>query len=108
MPSSEHVKPIYITENAKQDLREIRRYTESLWGEGQRNKYMREILAGLKRLRDMPGLGIAKTEIHKDQRCHQIGKHVIYYRSTERILIIDRVLHQSRDPGLQFAENNNA
>lgn len=102
MHGSEALKQLRITSKARTDLVEIGRYTESHWGAAQKVKYWQEIMACIRQLRDMPGLGVARMELHKDQRSHPVGKHIVYYRDTGDLLIIDRILHQSMEPLIHF------
>ena len=102
MQGSEVPKQVRITSKARNDLVEIGKYTELHWGSAQKVRYRREIMASIRQLRDMPGLGVARLELHEDQRSHPVGKHVVYYRNTANLLVIDRILHQGMEPTLHL------
>ena len=98
MPNSDRVKPIQVSTLADRDLIAIAEYTEEHWGEAQKNKYLGEIREKFKHLRDMPGLGMERSDVCDGQRSFMVGSHVILYSETESHFMIDRILHQSMDP----------
>ncbi len=99
MPSS---KKLRISGPAKRDLIGIGDYTRREWGAAQRRKYLGQIKDGFKTLRDTPGIGVRRDDIHKGLRAHPVRKHVIFYRETKTKLTIVRVLHESMNVELHL------
>ena len=99
MPNSRKLR---ISGPARRDLQRIGEYTRAEWGAAQKRKYLGQIKNGLKTLRDTPGIGARRDDIHKGLRAHPVGKHVIFYRETKTELTIVRVLHGSMNPELRL------
>ncbi len=99
MPSS---KKLRVSGPATRDLERIGEYTRAKWGAAQRRKYLGQLKDGFKALRDTPGIGARRDDIHKGLRAHPRGKHVVFYRKTKTELTIVRVLHGSMCPELRL------
>ncbi len=99
MPSSNELR---ISGPARRDLERIGEYTRAEWGAAQRRKYLGHIKDGFKALRDTPGIGARRDDIHEGLRAHPVGKHIIFYRETKAVLTVVRVLHQSMSPDLHL------
>ncbi len=56
----------------------------------------------LKAVRDTPGIGTRRDDIHTGLRAQSVQKHVIFYRETKSELVIVRVLHESMNPELHL------
>ncbi len=94
MPRS---KTLRVSDLAKKDLVRIGDYTRRRWGVAQKRKYLGQLMAGFKAIRDTSGLGAPRDDIASGLRGHPTDKHVIFYRETESELLIVRVLHESMD-----------
>jgi len=83
---------------AKNDFRNIARFTEARWGRGQRNHYLKGLDKTFRLLADSPNLGNSCDYIASDLRKHPFQSHVIFYDtlSEEEIQIV-RVLHKNMD-----------
>lgn len=90
---------------AKEDLKEIGRYTEKNWGRKQRNVYLSALDDCFYRLADSPDLGRACDEIRVGYRRFYQGKHVVFYRKVENRIEIVRILHERMDVERHFSEN---
>jgi toxin ParE1/3/4 len=99
LPSS---KKLRISGPAKRDLERIGEYARRKWGAAQKRKYLGQIKDGIKALRDAPGIGARRDDIHTGLRAHPTRKHVIFYRETKTELTIVRVLHESMNPELHL------
>jgi toxin ParE1/3/4 len=97
LPSS---KKLRISGPAKRDLERIGEYTRREWGAAQKRRYLGQIKDGFKAIRDAPGIGAQRDDIHEGLRAHPVRKHVIFYRVTKTELTIVRVLHESMSPEL--------
>jgi toxin ParE1/3/4 len=95
-------KKLHISGPARRDLERIGEYTRAEWGAAQKRKYLGQLKDGLKALRDTPGIGTQRDDIHKGLRAHPVGKHVIFYRESKTELTIVRVLHGSMCPELRL------
>lgn len=96
-----------LTEKAKNDLKDIARFTQKRWGREQRNKYLATLDSSFRRLAENPSIGNDCSEVKEGYQKHPTGSHVIYYRCPEKApLQIVRVLHESMDVELQFSTEN--
>jgi toxin ParE1/3/4 len=89
-----------FTEQAQQDLIQIRRFTLDNWGETQSNNYLCDLDKMLQLLSEMPLMGKSCfDDLGEDVYRFPYGSHVIYYLTTpkERIVIV-AVLHKSMVP----------
>jgi toxin ParE1/3/4 len=89
-----------FTDDSKQDLIQIRRFTVERWGHEQSGHYLGNLKKTLQLLSEMPSMG--KTcceELGKNLNLFLFGSHVIYYHliSDERIVVV-AILHQSMVP----------
>jgi plasmid stabilization system protein ParE len=99
LPSSKRLR---ISGPARHDLERIGEYTRAEWGAAQRRKYLGQIKDGFKAVRDTPGIGARRDDIHEGLRAHPVRKHVIFYRETKSDVTVVRVLHQSMSPDLRL------
>lgn len=51
-------------------------------------------------------MGVQRDNIALGLRAHTVGKHIIFYRVTEHLLVIVRVLHQGMDPERHLGSNS--
>ena len=92
-----------LTEKAKDDLKNIARFTESRWGKEQRNNYLKSLDDCFQQLGDSPAMGKSCEEIKPGYYKFPTGSHVVYYHyKTERQIEIVRILHQSMDVELKI------
>lgn len=84
-----------LTLRAERDLMDIYRYTLVTFGEGQAEKYLRELDGVFGLLSQYPDMGK-----QFDGVTHQFvhGKHVILYRSQSGLIVIGRILHGAQRP----------
>lgn len=92
-----------LTEKAKNDLKDIARFTQKRWGREQRNKYLADLDACFFRLSDNPSLGRECGEVRDGYHKFPASRHVIYYRSISKTQVeIVRILHESMDVEIQL------
>ena len=82
---------------AKDDLKEIWRYTYENWGVQQADHYLYELDAAMQKLLVSPDLGRPRDALRAGYRSVHIGRHTVFYRVEGRSLEIVRVLHDSMD-----------
>ena len=97
-----HSKKLRISGPAKRDLERIGEFTRAEWGAAPKRKYLGHIKDGFKAVRDTPGIGTRRDDIHRGLCAHPVRKHVIFYRDTKTELTIVRVLHESMSPELHL------
>lgn len=83
---------------ARQDLKDIWRYSFEEWGEAQADKYLREIDTGIARLRANPKIGKPRDDLRPGYRSLRVNEHMVYYMLTPWAIRIVRVLHARMDP----------
>lgn len=93
---------IDLTEAALLDLRSIRDYTLSTWGEDQEREYLDGIWAKFEILLSDPDRFRQREDLFPGCRFATHGKHVILFRIQTGVLQIVRVLHGAMDLRGQF------
>ena len=97
------MKPFQLTTKAKNDLRQIAKFTERRWGREQRNHYLKQIDDAFHLLADTPLAGKECDYIKEGYRKFPQGSHVIFYKAgtTCKIEIV-RILHKHMDVSLHI------
>ncbi len=91
------MRELRIRPRARQDLKRIWRYTADQWGDAQADLYLAQIDAGVRGLANFPDIGEPMEHVRTAYRKLQINRHLIFYRATDPIVEIVRVLHQAMD-----------
>ena len=90
-----------LTQQAQNDLAEIRTYSIQQFGLEQWSVYKQRIETAIQKICRTPQLGKDVSVISPELRRYHIGRpkgsHYIYYRLTEQYLVIVRVIHDARD-----------
>jgi toxin ParE1/3/4 len=84
---------LIVLPSAERDVRDILRYTELQWGRAQRNAYLRELIAAVRRLQSFPELG---RSVEADIREFSLRHHVVMYKFHDDTVTILRVMHPRR------------
>lgn len=96
--------PFKLAVKAKDDLKEIARFTQAKWGRDQRNLYLKQMDDTFHVLGAQPSLGLACDHVVPGYRKFPQGSHIIYYRHrSEQPIEIIRILHKSMDIELHVA-----
>lgn len=82
---------------AQGDLELIWDYTNEGWGPTQAESYIREIQGAIQRVALNPLIGRACDEVRPGYRKVAVGSHVLFYRITDDIIIVIRILHGRMD-----------
>jgi toxin ParE1/3/4 len=82
---------------AVSDLEAIWLYTVGEWGIDQAHRYTDDLTAAFDQLARSPLLGTACDHIRNGYRRSNVGRHVIYFRTTEYGIAVIRVLHDRMD-----------
>jgi toxin ParE1/3/4 len=92
-----------LSNKAKQDLKNIARYTEKKWGKIKRDEYIKQLDGCFHLLAEKPEIGVTIAYIHSDFIKYLIGSHIIFYKvSNPYKITIIRILHQRMDVKLNL------
>jgi toxin ParE1/3/4 len=89
---------VVVSPRAREDISGIATYTFETWGEPQMARYVDGLHARFKEVARFPHLGRPRDELAPGYRSIVQGSHVVFYRTTDRDLIIVRILHGRMDP----------
>lgn len=78
---------------AEEDLELIYSYSELSWGIEQAEKYIDRLYSSMVELLKYPQLGSKYVTETQSYRKIVVDKHIIYYRITEKHIIVVRILH---------------
>lgn len=96
--------PRYIlTEDAKLDIKNIKRYTEEQWGKGQAKQYLQALLVTIRSIAETPLIGKKAADIDEKVMYFPCKNHVIYYFSFRKKVYVFGVLHKSMLPANHLA-----
>ena len=90
------------TDVAKQNLKEIAKYTQQRWGRAQRVLYLQAISAAMETLRIRPNTGRVVDGYEPLTHRFRSGSHFIYYRFDDLTLTVLMVLHIGMEPSLHL------
>jgi len=88
---------LLVSNRAREDLRNIARYTEQRWGKEQKSNYLGLIEQRFGDIRRNPAIGAPRDHIKPGYRSVAAGRHLIFYRESGGAIGIVRVLHQNMD-----------
>jgi toxin ParE1/3/4 len=91
------MKRLFLTDQAKADMRALTLYTEKTWGALQKRKYRQALHDRLAQIRRNPTLGTSRDDLKPGLRGLISGRHVIYYGETADLIVVFRVLHARMD-----------
>ncbi len=86
-----------ITPRARDDLKNIGRYTLKTWGKEQRNIYLKKLDKRFQWLAENPNLGKFRPEVHEDYYCFLQGSHLVFYILRDNGIDIIGIPHQNMD-----------
>ena len=90
-------RKLRLRDEARVDLREIRRHTARQWGQEQRDRYSARLQQALRSLREYPERGRARDEYFSGCRTLTVEQHVVFYYLTDDEVVIVRILHSNQD-----------
>lgn len=86
-----------ITPRARDDLKNIGRYTLKIWGKQQRDIYLKNLDKRFAWLAKNPRLGKHRPDIQKGYYCFPQGSHLVVYILRDNGIDIIGVPHQDMD-----------
>ncbi|MFJ5161002.1 type II toxin-antitoxin system RelE/ParE family toxin [Pantoea sp. NPDC088449] len=93
-----------LTDEARQDIVDIRRFTLQKWGDAQSKSYLKRLQETLRTLADMPNLGKSRAlDVAEGVLSFPYVSHMVYYQPGGKGIIILAILHQSRVPATHLA-----
>ena len=96
------MRKLEVSNQSKQEIMDIRKYTTLNWGQQQSNKYIAELYNILNLLIENPQIGVNRIELFDDTFSFPHESHMIYYRFDKKHLYIMAVLHQNMLPKEQL------
>jgi toxin ParE1/3/4 len=102
---AEDRRPVVWSPDARSDLAEIWDYYVTVASPHTADRIVREIGEACRLLEDHPLAGRARKEVRPGLRSIAAGPHVIFYRVTENVAEIVRVLDGRRDLDEIFGED---
>lgn len=85
---------IHITKKTQEDLENIWIYSFKEWGEKQADKYFDTLDQAInKTLLNNPKTGSNCNHISSGYRLYKVAKHLIFYKLTQKRILIIRILH---------------
>lgn len=97
-------RKVRVTPRARDDLKNIGRYTEQTWGKAQRNRYLKSIDTRFHWLAENPRLGKHRTDICEGYYSFPEGQHVIFYQVGANTIDIIGIPHKEMDIISYFME----
>ena len=91
-------KKYKLRQAAKNDLRDIGRYTLKHHGKIQRDKYLNGLKERFKLLGDNPNFGRPRDDIKTGYHCSDYNKHVVFYIIRKDYVEILAILHECMIP----------
>jgi toxin ParE1/3/4 len=88
---------LFLTRQARQDIKEIGRFTQQRWGNDQRRRYLMLFSVTFEKLTQQSILGKPRNELKHGLLSYVCESHVIYFRRTACGVEILRILHQRMD-----------
>ncbi len=91
------MREVVLSALARRDLKDIWRFSHGEWGEGQADRYFRELNDGIDALGAYPERGVVRDNVRSGYRSIQVRRHVVFYTLTDQYVRIVRVLHDAMD-----------
>lgn len=92
-----------ITPDARQDIRDVLRYTRERWGTEQQRRYRAHLYEEMRKLVRFPELGQPRDDLFVGCRMLPVEQHIVFYRMVENDAVVGRVLHVRRNALSQVA-----
>ncbi len=86
-----------ITPRARDDLKNIGRYTLKIWGKKQRDIYLKKLDKRFQWLTENPNLGKFRPEVEEGFYCFPQGSHLVFYILRDNGIDIIGIPHQNMD-----------
>lgn len=94
-----------ITPRARDDLKNIGRYTQQQWGKTQRNAYLKDLEQRFRWIAENPQPGTHRSEVTEGYHSFPQGEHVIFYLIGHDGIIVIGIAHKAMDSLSYFLNN---
>lgn len=94
-----------FSEDARDDLQNIARYTVDTRGAEQEDTYLRALYAKLNEIQANPERWLFRRELHINCQSAPVGRHVIFFCVAQGTLKVATILHQARDFDLHLRDD---
>ena len=95
---------LLLTQRALSDLATIREYSTKQWGEKTAEKYLDDLQAGLRRIREQPDILKEVPELHPALKFYRVNKHLFACDTQSGSIVVLTVMHASMDIPSRLAE----
>jgi toxin ParE1/3/4 len=89
--------PLYFSQKALSDLKEIYTYSIAQWSESQANKYYFDLIQNCHKIQSFPLIGKIYSNVYSQPRGLKVHKHLVFYKIEKDSIRIIRILHESKD-----------
>ena len=89
---------VSISVEAENDIERIAAFTTATWGWRQTDKYLVRLEDGFALMASNPSIGRPCDAIRQGLRRFEIGRHVVFYLSEPKGVLVVRVLHEEMLP----------
>lgn len=86
-----------LTEIAREDLKSIRRYSQTAWGSDRTVRYMAELRDVMKGLRAGTVVSRNRDDLRPGLHMATSGRHCVFFEIDESCILVVRVLHDRMD-----------
>ncbi len=88
---------VRVTRRAREDLKQIGRYTTGNWGKQQRDRYLKDLDRRFSWLAENPLLGKHRSDVAKGYYSFPQGEHVVFYLISKDHIDIIGIPHKEMD-----------
>jgi toxin ParE1/3/4 len=95
------MKRWHITDRAKRDLADIRRFTREQWGLQKADDYSKDIYEKIRLVSEQPGIGVDRSkslQLNQEIRSLLCASHIIYYTVAKMDISVVAILHKRMIP----------
>jgi toxin ParE1/3/4 len=87
-----------LRQSAKDDIKDIGRYTLSKFGAEQRNKYLIGLESHFRTIAAMPNKGKPRSDLRKGYFCSNYKHHIVFFQIQSGFVDITAILHKRMLP----------
>jgi toxin ParE1/3/4 len=96
-PMSAHKRRVRLSPDARDDLKDILKYSSQQWGARQGEQYRERLLDGIDEIAIFPLIGRSRPEYGEEVRSRKISSYSVIYKPLETQILVIRILHQRQD-----------
>ncbi|WP_186085320.1 type II toxin-antitoxin system RelE/ParE family toxin [Burkholderia gladioli] len=100
------MKAFVLSPAAERDLDDIWDHTVTRWGEVQAERYILSIESTIAGLADGTQPSLSAADVRDGYRKALTGMHVVFFRESEALIDVIRILHQQMDIPRRLGDDN--